>query len=94
MKVFLVMWSEVDSGYEIMGAYLSQERAQAHADELNLADRNKMIQSTEDWIIASPSSFGPHKTYESPEAARQSTLNYVNRNDFNNYSVQEVEVKE
>ena len=28
MKVFLVMWSECDSGYEILGAYLNREAAE------------------------------------------------------------------
>lgn len=95
MKVYLVMWSVRDSGYEIKGASLSREKAQAQVDTLNEAARKAAIQSTEDWIAAHPITAHPasHVRREWSKV-RQSTLNSVNRPEFNQHYVEPVEVNE
>lgn len=89
-KVYLVMWSECDSGYEIKGAFSERSKAQAQVDALNAKERQRMIDDTEDWILKHPERSAP---FESHASHREFTLNAANKYG-NQHHVEEVEVED
>lgn len=104
MKIYLVMWSEVDSGYEIKAAYKSKSAARAKAKALNDLDIKKAIQETAKWIKTNPEAAlrvyrqangEPYPTQAKAEqAARKCTLDYATRAGSQRHYVEVVNVIE
>lgn len=98
MTVYLVIWSECDSGYEIKAGFLTRKTAQKKCNSLNLKKAREMVAENEKWLsehgeAAAKRIFRGHHPWAGSSGARLNSWSYAYDRENWEHHVEEVEVR-
>lgn len=99
MILWAVVWSEVDSGHNILAAYRSEKRAKEEAEALNEAGRLKALEESLAWVDSNDYSMQVYSSCKTKEEVKdhiraQFNTSYYRTELYGQHGVERIEVKE